>query len=161
MAQVGGDADEPFMSEIGTLSDDVMWLELVIVFAPILNFLPCVVKVHEPMDVQALRPKLAVKTLGEAVLHRLAWSGNAEYHTLVTGPHIEVARDEFTSVVDTNYGRVANGAACAFQGVDKVFPLVAEPCINHRREAGEGINDRQYPDFTAGSQLVRHKIYGP
>lgn len=77
------------------------------------------------------------------------------------GPQIEITRDEFTSVIDTNDGRVANLAACAFQGLDDVIPLVAEPCVNHRREAGEGVNDRQYPDLATGSQLVMHEIHGP
>lgn len=77
------------------------------------------------------------------------------------GPQIKITGDKFTSVIDTNDGRVSNLAACAFHGLDNVFPLVAEPCIDNRREAGEGIDDRQDPDLAAGGQLVMHKIHRP
>jgi len=60
-AQSGGDAVEPFISEIGTLfANGAMWPEFVIVSTPILHLNAGVVKTHEPMGVQAPGSELAI-----------------------------------------------------------------------------------------------------
>src|SRR3546814_3294058 len=41
------------------------------------------------------------------------------------------------------------------------LPAVAEPRVEHRREAWEGVHHRQYPDLAARCQLVVHEVHGP
>lgn len=52
-----------------------MWSDLIIVSTPSLHFYPCVVKVHEPMRVQAFSSELAVEAFNKAVVRRFARSG--------------------------------------------------------------------------------------
>jgi len=60
LVQVGVGADEPFMSEIGTLLLIALCGRNSLVSAPILRLCPCVVKANEPVSVQALGAELAV-----------------------------------------------------------------------------------------------------
>lgn len=138
-----------------------MWPELVIVSTPILHLRSSIVEAHEPVGVQALRLELAVETFDVAVVCRLSRPGEVEDDTPVIGPEIKISRDEFAAVVDPDGGRIANLPAHAFQCLNHILALLIEARIDRRREAGEGVDDRQNPDLTARCQLVMGEIHSP
>ncbi len=55
------------------VADRAVGSDLVIVSTPSLHFFARVVKRHEPVGVQALRPELAVEAFDEGVIRRLAF----------------------------------------------------------------------------------------
>ena len=60
-AHPGGGTGEPFISDIGGLLPMALWPDFVIVSTPFLHFRAGVVKAHESVRVQTLRPELAVE----------------------------------------------------------------------------------------------------
>ena len=59
---------------------------LVVVSTPSLNLGPGIVKAHEPVRVQALRPELTVEGLDKAVVGRLARPREVEHDALLIRP---------------------------------------------------------------------------
>lgn len=62
------------------------------------------------MRVQAFPAQLAVKRLDERIVGRLAWPREVERHAMRIGPEIQVARDEFTALVNVNRPGFAAGS---------------------------------------------------
>src|SRR3546814_9120906 len=73
----------------------------------------------------------------------------------------EIAGDEPRALRHTDRRGIAGLPAHPVQGRDHVLPAVAEPRVEHRREAWEGGHHRQYPDLAARCQLVVHEVHGP
>ncbi len=113
------------------------------------------------MGVQALSPELAVETLDVTVVRGFSRSREVEDDALVVGPKIEISGDEFAAIVNTNGGRVTDLAAHPLKRLDNILTLVAEACIDCRREAREGVDYRQHPDLAAGGQLVVNEVHRP
>jgi hypothetical protein len=68
------------------VSNGAVWPDLVIFSTPTLHFHPRVVRVHEPVRVQALSPKLAVEGLDGDVVGELAGSGEIQDDALSYRP---------------------------------------------------------------------------
>jgi len=79
----------------------------------------------------------------------------------VIGPEIEVPGDEFAAVIDTNGGGVTNLPTYAFRRLDHILAPLIEACIDRRREARKGIDNRQNPDLTPRGQLVVNEVHRP
>lgn len=82
--------------------------DFVVVLTPRLHLFASVVKAHEPVRIEALRPELAVERLDEGIVGRLAGSGEIERDALLVGPEVEVARDKFRALVNPNGPWVAH-----------------------------------------------------
>ena len=132
LSQVGVGADEPFMSEIGTLLPIALCCRNVIVSTPVLHLCPCVVKAHKPMSVQAFSPELAIKTLDVAVVRGFARPREVEDYASMIGPEIEITRDEFAAIVHPNGGWVTDLATYPLKRLNDILALVAEARINCR-----------------------------
>ena len=76
--------------------------DLVVVLTPIFYFSPGIVKAHEPVGVEAFAAELAVEGFDEGIIGRLAGAGEVEDDTLLIGPQIEIAGDEFRALIDTD-----------------------------------------------------------
>ena len=120
-----------------------------------------IVKAHEPMRVQAFPAQLAVERLDERIVGRLPWPREIERHAMRIGPEIQVARDEFTALVNAYALWIADGPANPLERTHDIFRAVAEPRINHRRELRKDIHHRQNTKLPARRQLVMDKIHGP
>ena len=92
---------------------------------------------------------------------RLARPREVEHDALVIGPEIKVSGDEFAAIVHTNGGRITDLPAYSLQCLNHVLAVVAEACIDRRREAREGINNRQNPDLATCGQLVMNEVHRP
>ena len=77
-----------------------MWPELIIVSTPILHLCPRFVTRHEPVRVQ-FGAELAVGAFDVAIVGRLSWPGEVEHDTVVIGPKVKAAGDEFAAVIVT------------------------------------------------------------
>src|SRR5665647_2332013 len=92
----------------GLLPDCPMWAFFVVVSAPILQFCPGVVKGEEPVRVQTLRAETSVEGFDEGIVSRLARPAEVERDAIDVGPQIEVAGDEFRSLIDTDGLRITH-----------------------------------------------------
>ena len=73
---------------------------LVVVSAPSLQLRARIVKAYEPMRVLAFPAQLTVERLDERIVGRLPRPREIERHDMRIGPEIQVARDEFTALVN-------------------------------------------------------------
>ena len=96
------------------------------------------------MSVQALGAELAVEALDVAIVGGFSGPREVKHDTLVIGPQVEVTRDEFAAIVDTDRGRITDLPAHSLKRQNHVFAPVAEASVDCRREAREGIDDRQH-----------------
>src|ERR1700709_1940464 len=110
-----------------------MWPDLIVVSTPILHFLPSVVKAQEPVRVQTFASEIAVKGFVEAIVRRLSWPREIQHDTLLVSPDVEIAGNEFRSLVDADRLGIANGFADALQGQHDILASIAEA----RSTAGE------------------------
>lgn len=138
-----------------------MWPELVVVSTPFLHFRPCIVKTHEPVSVQALRPELAIEGLDEAVVRRLARPGEVEDDALLISPEVEVPRDELGALIYTDRLGIADAPADPLERQNDVLSPIAEARIHRRREPREGVHDGEDTDLPARGQLVMHEVHRP
>lgn len=68
-----------------------MWSTLVIIQSPVINDLPGVNNIAEPVLIQAFITKASVKTLNKSVLRWLAGLDKSQLHTMLKSPLIECA----------------------------------------------------------------------
>ena len=88
------------------MTDRTVGPNLIIVIAPILYFLPCVVKGQEPMGVQTLRAEPTIKCFDIGIVGRLsglesrrrARSIQFKYDIVGISPEIEITTDKFRSL---------------------------------------------------------------
>jgi len=143
------------------ISDRAIWPDLVIVSAPRLKLLPCIVQRQESMRVEAFLPEPSVEGLDERVIGGLTRPREVERDAFLISPEIKVARDELRALVNANGLRIANGAANPLECGHHVLTPVAEARIKNRREACERVNHGQEPDLPARRQLIVNKVHGP
>ena len=75
----------------GFLTDCPMRPFLIVVSAPILQFLLGVVKRQEPVGVQAFSPKAAVEAFNERIVGGFAWSREVQGRIRRIRPKVEIA----------------------------------------------------------------------
>ncbi len=88
------------------------------------------------MCVQAFRAELAVEGLDEAIVCGLSWPREVQRDVVGIGPEIEIARDKFAAVVNSDRLRVTYFTADPFERLNDIFTSIAEPRIDRRTEAG-------------------------
>lgn len=85
-----------------------MSAHLIIVSPPTLAFSDRIVKAHEPVLVQTLRPELAVEAIDERVIGRRTKPRAVQRDALHVCPQIEVSGDELAAVINPDRGRISN-----------------------------------------------------
>src|SRR3546814_18578486 len=104
------------------------------------------------MGVQAVRPQQAVERVDERVGGRLAGAREVEDDAALISPEIEIAGDELRALLHTDRLGIAGLPAHPVQGRDHVLPALAEPRVEHRREAWEGVHHGPYTDLATRCQ---------
>src|SRR5690606_17246472 len=99
-----------------------------------------VVEPHEPMCIQALGSELAVEALDERVVGWLARARKVERDVALVRPNVQVARDKFGAVIDTNGLRKTDEAARGFEHVDNVGATKLLTHIQRWAIAREGVD---------------------
>ena len=135
--------------------------DFVVVLPPLRNALSGLGQTQEPLLVQALVPKLAVKALEVAVLHRPAWLSQYVPHVVCAGPSHEGPACELRTVIRSHSQWVAsNGGRLVEQACD-VLPR--DPLVHGNVHAlvAEVICQHQAPDAPVIGQAVRYKIHTP
>ena len=128
---------------------------------PILQFPPRVVERQEPVRIQALRPQAPIERLDESVVRRLPRPAEIQRDVVLVSPQIEVARDEFGSLIDADRAGIADFGADPVERRHHVFAPIAQTRIDDRRKAGEEIHHRQDPQFPSGRELVVDEVHRP
>lgn len=134
---------------------------LVVVVAPSLHFFPRVGKRQEPVSVHAFRPNAAVEGFGIGVVRGFARTREVERDAPRIGPEVEVAGDELRTLVDADRLRIADDRTRLIERPHDILTPIAEACIQHRREAREGVDHRQHPDLAPCGELVMEEVHGP
>lgn len=125
------------------MADRAVGADLVVVSTPSLHLGFRVIKAPEPVSVQAFGPEFAAERLDKGIVRRLPGPGEVENDVFLVGSQVEITGDELRALIDPDRLRIAELAADAFQRLHEVFAAVAESRIDRRREAREGIDDRQ------------------
>ena len=112
------------------------------------------------MAVRAFCPESSLERLDE-VVRRFAWPREVEGHAALVGPEVHIARDELAALIDTVCSRIANSPTDAVEGRDDILTAVAEPRIEDRHVACEGVDNGQNPDLPPRCQLVVHEVHRP
>src|SRR5476651_1339006 len=89
------------------LTDCAVRSHIVVVLAPKLDLCAGVVKVQEPMLVQAFNANASVKAFDEGIVRRFAGPAEVQDDTVRIGPQVELARGELATVVHSNASRFA------------------------------------------------------
>jgi len=81
------------------LTDCTVRSHIVVVLAPKLDLCPGVVKVQEPMLVQAFKANASIGAFDEGIVRGFAGSAEVQDDTVRIGPQAELARGELAAVV--------------------------------------------------------------
>jgi hypothetical protein len=111
--------------------------------------------------VQAFRPEASIEGFDVGVASRFTRPGEVRGDVVGVGPQIEIAGDEFLSLIDADGLRIACRSAESLKRVNDVLSAVADEGIQDRHIAREKIDDRQHANLTPGSQLIMNKIHRP
>jgi hypothetical protein len=130
----------------------------VIVSTPFLAYSAHLVERHEPVCIQALSPKLAVRGFNEGIVGRFAWPAEVKNDAALVGPQIQILRDELRSLINADALGIAELFADAVEHLDNTCSPPIEPRFDGRRELGESINDCQHANLRGIEQLVMNKI---
>lgn len=84
-----------------------MWSTLVIIQSPVINDLPGVNNIAEPVLIQAFITKASVKTLNKSVLRWLAGLDKSQLHTMLKSPLIECAAGKLRALIGSYHSRIA------------------------------------------------------
>ena len=113
------------------------------------------------MRVQALGPELSIEAFNECVVGRLAGSGEVEDDAFLVCPQIQIPRDKFAALIDTNSLGIAQLLADPLERPDDIFRPIGKPDVHCWRKPRIGIDDRQDPDLPTGGQLIMHEVHRP
>jgi len=95
------------------------------------------------MGVQAFLTELAVKRLDEGIVGRFSWSAEVQNNTPVIGPQIQISRNEFWAIVDSNGLGVAYFGTNPFKRIYHILTTIAELHIQNGHITRERINNGQ------------------
>ena len=79
----------------------------VIILPPVINDLPGVNNIAEPVLIQAFITKASVKTLNKSVLRWLTWLDKSQLHTMLKGSLIEGAAGKLRALIGSYRSRIA------------------------------------------------------
>jgi len=95
------------------------------------------------------------------VIGGFARPAEAQPDVVRIGPRVQVPADELGALVDPDRLGIPYGGTGCLEGVRDVFPAIAEPRIQYRREPRERIDDGQHTDLATRCQLIMDKVHGP
>ena len=108
--------------------------DLVVIDPPRLTFYSSVVQAQEPKGIEAFCPDAAVEGLSKGVIRRFAGPAEVEHDTVRPGPQVEILRDEFWPIIQTNPLRPTIYRREPIQGLHDICTAVARPHIERRRQ---------------------------
>jgi len=133
----------------------------IVVSAPSLHFLLGVRKGQEPVSVEAFGPEAAVEGLDERVVGRFAGPREVQRDAALVGPQVKITRHKLAALIDADRCREPHFLAGPFQHLHDVGAAEGEPRRQGRREAGEGIDNREHAQLVSGRQLVMDEVHRP
>lgn len=144
-----------------SLANGAMRSHFVVVLAPKFDLLPGIVKVHEPMLVQAFKADPGIEAFDEGVIRRFAGSTEIQNNAVGIGPQIEFARGELATIVDPYAAWLTEHGNCAIERRHDVgcFCLMSSP--ERRAHPGEVVDQGQDPEPPSIEKLIIHPIHRP
>lgn len=113
------------------------------------------------MGGQTLCPEAAVERFDVGVIGGFARPAEAQPDVVRIGPRVQVPADELGALVDQDRLGIPYGGTGRLESVRDIFPAIAEPRIQYRREPRERIDDGQHTDLATRCQLIMDKVHGP
>ena len=104
----------------------------IVVDAPVLELLPCVLERHELIDVQAFVAQPTVERFYVPVFRWFSGMREVELHTALIRPFLERFRRELRAVIHRDRHWGSGAIDDAIQGRDDVAAAEAEPRLNQR-----------------------------
>ncbi len=143
------------------LADCAMRSHFVVVLAPRFDLPAGVVKIEEPVLVQAIKPDTGIEALDERIVCGLARPAEVEDDTVCIRPEIELPRGELAAIVDPDAARFAKDSNGVVEHRDDVgrSRLVSDP--ERRTDPGEVVDQGQNPKPRTIEQLIIHPVHGP
>ena len=136
MAQGAEAADEPFMSDIGGLLPIALCGRTVLSsLRPSSIFERASSSVRNQWALRHSFRNLPSKDSRNALSGGLAGPGEVQVDTALVGPQVEITRDELAALIDPDRLRIADGPAGSLKRCYDILSSVAEPRIDHGREA--------------------------
>ena len=89
------------------LTDCTVRSHIVVVLAPKLDLCAGIVKVQEPMLVQAFNANASIEAFDESVVCRFAGSAEVQNDTVRIGPQVKLPRGELAAIVHPDASRLA------------------------------------------------------
>jgi hypothetical protein len=143
------------------MADRAVWADSIVFDAPRFDLAPRVVEAQEPKCVQALLPDTAVEALGKGIVSRLARPRVVEHDAMLSGPEVQITRDELRAIIDPDTLWSAMLAGCSFQSSDDIMTVVGVPDADRGTQLGADIDDRQDAQLAAVKQLIDHEVHRP
>jgi len=143
------------------LTDCTMRSHIVVVLTPKFDLCPGVVKVQEPMLVQAFKTNAGVEAFNEGIVSGFSRSAEVQDDPIRIGPQVELARGELAAVVHSDASRLAErgNGLIEHQHYIGCFGLMPNP--KRRAHPGEVIDQGQDPKPPSIEELIVHPIHGP
>src|SRR5690554_624941 len=138
-----------------------MWSLLIVVQAPVIDLVPGVGEIPEPVFIQTHTAEFSVKALNVTILHRLSRPNQLQFNAMAVGPLIERSASESRSLVSSEGFWIASEGRDTIQSTDNLFTRDAHGHADVEAFLREVINHRQAFDPAAVSQGIHHEIHGP
>ena len=142
-------------------ADCTMRSHIIVVLAPKFDLCAGVVKIQEPMLVQAFKSNTSVEAFDEGIVSGFARSAEVHDDTIHIGPQVEFARGKLAAVVYSDASRFAERGDGPIEHRDYVGCLGLMSNPKRRAHPGEVIDQRQHPKPPSIEQLIVHPIHGP
>ena len=143
------------------LTDCTVRSHIVVVLTPKFDLCPGVVKVQEPMLVQAFKANASVEAFDEGIVSGFARSAEVQDDAVRIGPQVELARGELAAVVHPDASRFAEhgDGLIGHKHCVGCSGLMSNP----KRGAypGEVVDESQDPKPPSIEELIVHPIHGP
>ena len=143
------------------LTDCTVRSHIVVILAPKFDLCPGVVKIQEPMLVQAFKTNAGVEAFNEGIVSRFAWSAEVQDDTVRIGPQVEFARGELAAVVHSDASRLAERGNGLIEHRHYVGCSGLMPNPKCGAHPGEVVDQGQNPKPPSIEELIVHPIHGP
>ena len=144
-----------------SLADCAMRSYIVVVLAPKFDLLLGIVKVQEPMLVQAFKAYPGVEALDEGVVRRFTGSTEVQNNAVRIGPQIEFARGELAAIVDPYTAWLTEHGNCPIEHRHDVGCSGLMPSPERGAHPGEVVDQGQNPEPPSIEKLIVHPIHRP
>jgi hypothetical protein len=143
------------------LTDCTVRSHIVVVLAPKLKLCSGVVKVQEPMLVQAFKANASIEAIDESIVCRFAGSAEVQDDTVRIGPQVKLPRGELAAVVRPDASRLVERGDGMIEHRDDVGCSGPMPDPKRQAQSGEVVDQSQDPKPASIEELIVHPIHGP